>query len=367
MMFNILEQLFKRPRSNVAALDGLRALAILMVLLLHSVHYLLPSVQADTPRLLRVDLSLMLAGRHGVDLFFLLSGFLIGNLLFAEYEQTGRLALGRFYLRRTLRIFPAYYVMVAGILLSMQVGRPLVTGLPRENVLADSWSLWLYLSNYFPSPSMSWSWSLATEEQFYLLLPALLLVGVFRLPQPSRPWVLFGLCLLPLIFRCGVSLFRADVPLSLVAWGRAIYYPSYTHCDGLLFGVLCAYLWRWSPRVRRFADCGQRWLALGGAASLVVMSFVIAPSYWYLGVFEFSLFAVGGSCLLLGVIGVIGRENLVGRLLAARAWYPIARVSYGMYLLHRLMTERVFQWSTRQIWWQDSHPWLGVRLRLSAA
>jgi peptidoglycan/LPS O-acetylase OafA/YrhL len=150
---------------RIPSLDGLRALSIAMVFLAHLAGTRGFPMSAAAGRVLGL-------GELGVHVFFVISGFLITGLLMDELALFGRISLSRFYLRRTLRIFPAYYAYLAVVSLAAVAGwlqlapRDLVHGLT-------------YTSNYYPARSwfLGHTWSLSVEEQFYLLWPALLVLA----------------------------------------------------------------------------------------------------------------------------------------------------------------------------------------------
>ena len=145
---------------RIPSLDGLRALSIAMVLLAHLAGTQSFPLPASAGRLLGL-------GELGVHVFFVISGFLITGLLMDELKSSGHISLGNFYFRRTLRIFPAYYVFVAAIWLAGRAGWLQLA--PHDVVHAVT-----YTSNYYPARSWSFghTWSLSVEEQFYLLWPA---------------------------------------------------------------------------------------------------------------------------------------------------------------------------------------------------
>ncbi|HEX9374576.1 MAG TPA: acyltransferase, partial [Roseiflexaceae bacterium] len=155
-------------------LDGLRAIAVLAVLLYHA------------------DLPWMPGGFLGVEVFFVVSGYLITGLLLAEREQTGRVNLGAFWLRRARRLLPALFALLAATLAFAVLFLPdEVAGL-RGDVLAalgyvTNWGLIFSQRSYFETvgrpPLLQHLWSLAVEEQFYLLWPLLLLLGLRRLDR----------------------------------------------------------------------------------------------------------------------------------------------------------------------------------------
>jgi peptidoglycan/LPS O-acetylase OafA/YrhL len=162
--------------AHLPGLDGLRCLAILPVIWHHATPRLLPGVLGK--------------GAVGVDLFFALSGFLITTLLLRERRRRGRLGLGAFYARRSLRIFPLYYLILGCYALralqtqaSSEVARHFLHGLPYHASYTANW----FLDYAVPHPVMfAFSWSLCVEEQFYWIWPGL----VALLPQR---WLLAGL------------------------------------------------------------------------------------------------------------------------------------------------------------------------------
>ena len=162
---------------HVPALDGVRGLAILMVIVFH-VTKTLPSMHVEIPH---AAFRLLCLGQTGVDLFFVLSGFLITGILLDTKNMSGRFV--KFYGRRILRIFPLYYVvLLAGVLITIET-----TGqISRQHGIPWIW-LFSYLGNVPPTrgvddPCFGHFWSLAVEEQFYLIWPAV----VYLLPQ--RLW-----------------------------------------------------------------------------------------------------------------------------------------------------------------------------------
>ena len=176
-------------QNRIPSLDGLRAISILFVLFSHAVgtHHFLAEGQVGP---------LLGLGELGVRVFFVISGYLITTLLLEETARYGRIDLGRFYLRRTMRIFPAFYAFVLALIVLEAVG--LIALNPGDKLHALT-----YTSNY--DPDRSWyvghTWSLAVEEHFYLLFPLLALV-LLRRTQPQRAAaVLLGLCAAILVWR----------------------------------------------------------------------------------------------------------------------------------------------------------------------
>lgn len=208
-----------KPRSRMVSLDVLRGLAILMVLVVHAPW---PDwfLQGFGGRLVRV-------GSHGVDLFFVLSGFLISRLLFGEIQQTGSINVVRFWLRRGFKIWPSYYVAyLSAVVLSSRWAAHSQVG--SEIAATYAWSNFVFLQNYV-HPESRWfaSWSLAIEEHFYTVLPLLLLLLLrLRILTKSIVPILVTTCLLVPWLR----FFNGDE--------AAIYIQTHLRMDALCFGVL---------------------------------------------------------------------------------------------------------------------------------
>ncbi len=290
-------------------LEGLRGVAILLVLLFHAG---MPGTSG---------------GFVGVDVFFVLSGFLITGLLLRERETTGRVDLREFYARRARRILPAAtVVLVAIVAITPLFMAPL--DLPR--VAADALSSALFAGNlwfaagatdYFgvdlaPSPVIHY-WSLGVEEQFYLLWPALLIL-VTRL---GRPRAAVGLALTVIV----AASYLGALWLTSVAPAWA-FYSLPTRAWELGLGGLLAASVRAHPRLPDRLVVPLGW---AGLAAILAALVVIAPSTPYPGV----------AALLpaLGTAGVIlagTRPGSVGGVLANPVLRFLGLISYSLYLVH---------------------------------
>jgi peptidoglycan/LPS O-acetylase OafA/YrhL len=335
----VVDELWTRPPQNFAPLDGLRGFASCIVVFYHCVMFTgflqAGSLEAaESPWLPRLANGFW----TGIDIFFVLSGFLIGRLLIRDLERDGRLYYPSFFIRRGFRIFPAYYfVLTASLLfilpLDIPVFRFLFASSDWREVAGASWSNYLYVVNYvapgsMPSP-MSWAWSLCVEEHFYALLPLVLFL-VYRVPGVSlRPTLLALFVLAPLAGRA--IQYVADPSLELM---RGFYYYSHNRFDELFVGVCIAYLFVTRREVfRRWAERAGSWLWIGG--------FACAAAVWVFGglqrggafavVAQFSVMALGTGLL---VVNCLFLPNAVTRFFAHPFWYPLARLSYGTYLIH---------------------------------
>lgn len=325
-----LRELVSRPASQLPALDALRSAAILGVMVNHWAAHFYPRLGgAATPL---QDSALFYYGWAGVDLFFVLSGFLIGKQLWRELEQTGTVRMGRFLLRRGLRIWPLYFA----ILLYYVFVNPDID--PR---LAD----WTFLSNYWPGGVVR-TWSLSTEEQFYIAVPLVILLVRKRLGMAGYFAVVAALELAVLGYRRG----ELDAFLATgLAWERADYllvYPFHTHVDGLLIGLVIALIAVVKPTVfstHRLTRPGLQGFSLTGAAvfgACAVVALALRASNDRL----FS-FAVLGLLFGGATFWVLCDRSVLTKPLSAWVFYPISRLSYGMYLNHGWVWPATNKWS----------------------
>jgi peptidoglycan/LPS O-acetylase OafA/YrhL len=301
-------------QSYFPVLDGLRALCVLLVVTVHLY---------DLPWLWK-----WFAGARGVTVFFVLSGYLITTLALREEQRRGRLALTAFYLRRSCRIFPLYY-------LTLGVYALLILGLgqaPAQRPLLTR-ALPYYLLYLQEVPFFSWlvqegqdlpffhSWSLGIEEKFYLVWPLLAFVilrGVTRRRLAAALALTAATVLLPPL------LTSIDPHWKIAARGVFCYYP-------ILVGCLTALLLhdpRWFARLRWLGCRTGLWLLLFLAAHLATPWTPTAAAY--------SLDVVYSVCTALLLAALLLGEGPIQRFLRGRALVGVGRLSYGVYLVHVL-------------------------------
>ena len=306
----------------IPALDGLRAFAVLAVIAYHMGFAWAPS------------------GLLGVTVFFVLSGYLITSLLLIEWDNNGRIDLPQFWLRRVRRLFPAIvFVIMCSAALFTIFDHSLLTKLREDLVAALLWfTNWWYILrdvSYFealgaPSP-LTHFWSLAIEEQFYLVWP-LILVGCHKLGL-SRKAMGSGALALALLSALEMALlFSPDTDPSRV------YYGTDTRAFSLLIGAFMAFAW---PSVRPGAQSGRALpqrarIALDGAgiaafAGLIIMIVAVGDN---------SPFLYHGGLLLASVLTAVviaalaHPESAFARIMAAKPLVWIGVRSYGIYLWH---------------------------------
>lgn len=295
-----------RPLGYVPALDGLRGIAILLVLAVHANR--LPG------------------GALGVDLFFVLSGFLITALLLREWHERGAISLRSFYARRARRLLPALLVMLAGfVAMSTLLEKPDVPGWNgRDAFEAAGYSL-AYSANIvqaadgrFDAQGGQHLWSLAQEEQFYALWPTTLaLLLLWR----RRPAVLIaGLgALFAALWAWRLALLAADV-----SYERLWFAPD-THADGLIVGAICGvvYVHGFIAHLRAITV----WIAV------LVATLLVAMSAWDTAeLYEFGLPFFCIACGVIVLAAAIGSPILTP--VAISPLRAVGRISYGLYLWH---------------------------------
>ena len=293
------------------ALDGLRAVAVLLVM---GYHAKLPGLHG---------------GSAGVDIFFVLSGFLITALLIDEHARTGAIRLGGFYMRRVLRLYPALLVAitVAVVLAALKIP---VFGAGhrslRTTLQAVPFTLFYTVNvaraaGWTGGGFLAHAWSLAIEEQFYLVWP---LVVMLALRRRARPIVLGGVALACAVASAGVrtALHRAGVP------HRVVFNSTFTHVDGIFAG--CALAVAWSMGAQIVDHLAHPVLTVGAAMALVAVVVMggdrSMDSY---GIFV----AVVATVVVLASL-LHHPESALGRALSQPTMAALGRRSYGVYLFH---------------------------------
>jgi len=320
---------------RLPGLDLLRSIAILWVMLFHS--FLLGGLGPDWSWLSRF-------GWMGVDLFFVLSGFLIGNQVFAPFSRGHKLSFGDFYMRRAFRILPAYLAVLLLYLLWPAF---------REEPGMEPW--WKFLTfttnlsiDYGHNSAFSHAWSLCVEEHFYWLFPVLAVAlskrpAMWKFTLLCAGVVLGGITLRAAIWTHGME----TDPTMVRSWFiEDLYYPTWNRLDGLLCGVALAAWKTFRPQAwsiaRRYAD-----------GSLIAGVMVMALSFW---LFRERTGLLGNTIgwpvlsLGLGLLVFAGadRDSFIGRWQVPLVRW-LAAISYSLYLVHKATYHLVHEYWGAQL------------------
>jgi peptidoglycan/LPS O-acetylase OafA/YrhL len=310
------------PRRHLPVLDGLRGLAIIAILLRHSAYIFQAHGQAT-----RWFLPIMQFGMWGVDLFFVLSGFLITSILLDTRTAANRAR--SFYGRRILRIFPLYYLAIALVMFAEWHFPGVRQGANLQNS-ADHLSYLFYFQNWiplwhhgnYPESFIGHFWSLAVEEQFYLIWPAI----VWHLTKEA----ISRLCVAALL----VSLALRIMLVTHFGHGIWVYAFTITRSDGLFVGSALAVVYALKGRVsNRLLGT----LAGTGAAALAAIAIRGPVNQIWLSGTQMALIGIPAIALLSGALIVFClqfAETSFARFFRARWIRNFGKYSYGMYVWH---------------------------------
>jgi peptidoglycan/LPS O-acetylase OafA/YrhL len=315
------------PRfGHVAALDGLRGLAVLLVVVYHFAPDVLP------------------AGFIGVDLFFVLSGFLIASLALGEHAETSRLSARGFFGRRARRLLPAAVAAVVAIVLVGAIVQPASN---RPTLRGQSIASLFYVNNWWAilqgesyqaafgteSP-LSHFWSLAVEEQFYLLFPLLVLalVAVVRWRRGTTRGLAWTLLAVAGVGALASASWMAVLHDPTQEPSR-VYFGTDTRIQAILVGVGGACAWHlWSHRLRRTAS--SRLLAVLGVAAVGFLVYVAAEAKlrdnW---LYDYGFLAIAAATLV-AILAVCASRSPVSRAFEMRWLCILGLASYSIYLWH---------------------------------
>lgn len=353
-MKKLLFSIFKQYPGEIQSLNGIRAIGSVAVIFFH--------YWAVTSTLLNKDLGIfnrILENLESfMDMFFILSAFLIGGGLNYLWKKNGELNIKNYFFKRIIRIFPAFYVF---LFINVIIGYYFLKNTNIESLsmemktyfqgFADVHSYWiydaLYISNYSKHRLVPQGWSLSLEEQFYLFLPIVLYFLLFKQSSKIRIILLAILYFIPLTIRI------YNVP-SILNQGDYLgknFFPTHTHADSLVMGLIIMELFfNYPEKFKRLLSGVVKYILAIFAFVLLIYSHLIPfaeNSYLY------SAFRINFFNISLGLVFMFGlKKSLLSRILAAKIFTPFSRVSYSMYLYHLLVLGEVGKYyfgSTRNI------------------
>lgn len=320
---------------RIKGLDFLRGIAILGVLFRH----------------FEIDFFLSGPGGYGVDLFFVLSGFLVSGLLFAEYKNRRQVNISRFLIRRGFKIYPAFYFFIAAAICIYYFG--FGSTFEVKKIFSEIFFLQSYLR-----PMWSHTWSLAVEEHFYLLLSLLVYLSIRRkwLDKPAVMMVIFTTgILIPFLL-------RFTHVISQPANNLQPFYYTHLRMDGLFTGACLGYIWHFKPElIARFNNHTYFFMTI--ALLLIAPAFILIPENFIMLTAGFNLIHLGFAIILLIMIGEKG-EKLLNRNAMIRAITNVIAAigvySYSIYLWHMTVQNILLRYFTNL--WTESLLYLIVAI-----
>jgi peptidoglycan/LPS O-acetylase OafA/YrhL len=367
------QSIYQRRASNYASIDGIRALSILLVLVYHTflVYDLSNPHETVASILEKLGWAWTWAwnGDKGVDVFFVMSGFLISGILLKQYAKEGHLNLKNFYIRRYLRLTPAYYFMLTVYCLLAAHNSEWI------------WANYLYISNFieYKNQAAGWTWSLAVEEQFYFIYPLILIVILKYTKSPGS--ILLGLFFVSILINTGIVLsdhMLSTMPSSNIYSNDAffnhffsvLYDNLYTRFGGLVVGCLAAYAVHYHKEPLTQVANSKLGVALTVLGVALIVFFMVFPAFspaydayqnlhilYY--IFNHTLFALGIGLLM---IAMLLQQHFIANILRAffslPFWYPIASLSYSLYLIHLVvMTLVIPAMVNLTLMMPEQYPW----------
>ena len=297
-------------------IDGLRAIAVVAVFLYHT------------------GVAWMPGGFFGVDVFFVISGYLITSLLLAEFEQSGRIALARFWAARARRLLPALFLLIAAcLLIGATVERGKLVGLRGDSLASIFYVVnWRFIFDHesyfaqFGRPGLlRHLWSLAVEEQFYIIWPPLFLLGL-RLRRRALPVIVALAALSSTALMWALYVPGADP--------SRIFYGTDTRAAPLLVGVFLAFVWKPASVPALSSAAARRVLDVCSLAALGAVTYAFVAVHDYDQSVYRGGFLVLALCACVLLATIVHPASLLGRQLARTVPRWLGERSYGIYLWH---------------------------------
>lgn len=286
---------------RLLSLDVIRGVAVLLVIVRHSEAF------ANT-----VLAPIQKGGWVAVDLFFVLSGYLVSGLLFREFQKSGSIQPGRFLMRRGWKIYPAFWALI-GFTIAFNFWYFGIHS-PSKTLVELS-----FMQSYFPDRWWAHTWSLAVEEHFYLILPFTLAF----IPHKHLPKMVFALMAICLSFRLANSVNPFTEQTHL--------FPTHLRLDGLFFGVLMSY---WHLTWTGFTDFCRRYSSalVAGGCMMLIPVFIVGQENKFIHTFGLTINTVASGAILMGLVTGGVRENVFTKTIGWIGFY-----SYSIYLWHNLV------------------------------
>ncbi len=352
-----MNKLLNRSNSNFAVVDGIRAIAVLWVIFFHAWLFQQLTIPGFIDNIYNYPFFYWVTkGDLGVDLFFVISGFLIGGIIFKEIKSSEKFNFKKFYIRRFLRLTPVY---IFAIFLNLYFLKEFGQG----NLL-KYWPNLLYINNYVLGAPMGWTWSLAIEEQFYIIVPFLLVFIFPKFRNKATFFILLSAISISLTWYYVYVLKQYRLPFNLTfftkdwsAWFDSYYMVTHLRYIGLLLGVATAYVNVYKNyEIKKVFENKSGLVTIFSFISVIgfiIFSFTpvgewmpmkdsifnhlnIHVGRWY-EILTRPLFSLFIAFIILACIhGNNFIINPINKFLSSKFFYPIAQVSYSAYLFHEM-------------------------------
>ncbi len=349
------KDIFKRPSGQYESIDGLRAISVYFVIVFHCFYFMLKILtneqKFDFVSKVPSYLDWVWHGDKGVDIFFVISGFLVGGIIFREYQKRGSISIRNFYFRRIFRIVPVYII---ALIFYMFV---------EPHRAKFFWANLLFINNFFPA---NWilaphTWSITVEVQFYLIYPLIFLYLIK--PSKSKALLMVFLFVFASIIRGLILLGEPDLYTTQFYEGflalngeqfrfaEALYENLYTRFGPLILGVFVAYLHihqrKQIENLVKNSNLLCNMVFITGLILLISSAMIPYqdPNSYYSSNFmaeinllllstNRNIFSLGVAIVLLFTLYPSSWADPVRRILSAHILLPIAKVSYSIYLFH---------------------------------
>jgi peptidoglycan/LPS O-acetylase OafA/YrhL len=324
MVSTIVTDKITDDKHKLLGLDHLRAFAITYVFLFHAHIFGHPGWVEPVGAF----------GWTGVDLFFVLSGFLIAGQLFSKMAHNKPISYREFFLKRFFRIIPAYLTIV--------ILYTLFPALREGTLIAPLWRYLTFTVNIWLNRdtvnTFTHVWSLCVEEQFYLILPAMIMLCNYFKTGKKAVYIII------LLFAAGFAVRIwswntlvqpfLNTPKGGNIWAMYIYYPTYTRLDGLLTGVSIAGIFTFYPDIKNKLDNYGNTLLASGISLLIAAAFLTANSNTFAAsVYGFPLVSLGYGAVVAGAVC----PSCILYKFRSKITSSLATLSYSIYLIHKLM------------------------------
>ncbi|HUY41014.1 MAG TPA: acyltransferase [Candidatus Dormibacteraeota bacterium] len=334
--------------ARLRSVDGLRALAMIWIVSFHVLYFLnnVMDPHQAWAFFASTRFNLILQAPFGIDVLFVLSGFLIGGYVFRELKKS-RLSMRTYFIRRAARLFPAYVAALALYAMVIPYNLPHV------------WANLLFVNNYVPfaQQAMGWTWTLGVDAHFYVLFPlAILLVRDSRWYLPLLIAALAGALAVRafVVLHAGMTLPWLTSPVYDAAHFNRVFDVLYDKTQmrfgAIVCGLIAAYLYEYTSVRDALSRHAALALSLFLASIAVLAAYMAVPGYlpdsgarlggglsaFYLVTSDYA-FAAAITCVLLLVLCEAPRSRMVAAWLSARMWYWPAELSYSAFLLNPLV------------------------------